>query len=167
MLFCSIIGNDSPKAYSQAISAAGLFVGLGGMHLSGQSSLHNFHAAGSSEIVSRVLFFNDALKSTLDGLETGVILLIHLSIDGTLVKVTQYKKEGSSDDNYVGNIFGRDFTEKKDLFTFTVVGNHKLVHRRCLTIHGIISPSTDWKDIPEPGSAIQFDTAGKPVLYCP
>ncbi|KAK4062399.1 hypothetical protein Trihar35433_9220 [Trichoderma harzianum] len=190
IVFCSIIDKDSPKAYSQAVAAAGLFlsilgiasgaatptpgllVGLGGMHLSGHSSLHNFYAARSSEVVSRVLFFNDALKSTLKGGKTGVILLVHLSIDGTQVKVTEYKKESLSDVNHVGKIIGGDFTEKKDFFTFSVVGSHKLVHRRYLTIrglspHGIISSSTDWKDIPEPGSAIQFDTSGKLVLYYP
>lgn len=190
IVFCSIIDKNSPKAYGQAVAAAGLFlsilgiasgaatpapevlVGLGGMHLSGQSSLHNFHAARSSEIVSRVLFFNDALKSTLEGGKTGVVLLVHLSIDGTQVKVTQYKKEGSSDENYVGKIIDGDFTEKKDFFTFSVVGSHRLVHRRYLTLrglspHGIISSSTDWKDVPEPGSAVQFDTLGKLVLYYP
>lgn len=58
IVFCSIVDKDSPKAYSQAIAAASLFlsilgiasgaatpapgllVGLGEMHLLGQSSLH-------------------------------------------------------------------------------------------------------------------------------
>jgi hypothetical protein len=72
----------------------------------------------------------------------------------------------------VGKIIGGDSNEKKDYFTFSLVGTHKLAHRRYLSIRGIaprgvITTSTEWKDIPEPGSAILFDTTGKLVHYYP
>lgn len=192
IVFCSIVDRDSSEAYGKAVAAGTLFlsilglasgastpspallVGLGGLYLSSQSPFHNFHTTQSSEIVSRVLFLNDVLKLSLDKGKSGVILLFHVQIHGTHVKVTQYEKECSLDINYVGKIIGGDCNEKKDYFTFTVTGTHKLAHRRYLAIRGIspggiISHSTesDWKEIPEPGSAIVFDGYGKLMSYFP
>lgn len=190
IVFCSIVDRDSSEAYGKAVAAGGLFlsilglaagaaapspallVGLGGLYLSSQSPFHNFHANQSSDIVSRVLFFNDVLKWPVDKGKTGVIIVFHVQVHGTQVKVTQYEKECSLDINYVGKIVSGDFSEKKDYFTFNIAGTHKLAHRRYLTIRGIspvgiMSSSTDWKDIPEPGSAILFNTSGKLVNYYP
>ncbi|KAL6892071.1 hypothetical protein GGI43DRAFT_195117 [Trichoderma evansii] len=190
IVFCSIVDRDSSEAYGKAVAAGGLFlsilglasgatapaahllVGLGGLYLSSQSPFHNFYAPQSSDIVSRVLFFNDVLKWPVDKGKSGIIILFHVQIHGTQVKVTQYEKECSLDINYVGKIIGGDSNEKKDYFTFNVTGAHNLAHRRYLTIRGItpfgaLSKSTDWKDIPEPGSAIIFDTSGKLVDYYP
>ncbi|GFP57621.1 hypothetical protein ACSS6W_010032 [Trichoderma asperelloides] len=190
IVFCSIVDRDSSEAYGKAVAAGGLFlsilglaagaaapaanllVGLGGLFLSSQSPFHNFHATQSSEIVSRVLFFNDALKWPVHKGKSGVAILFHAQIHGTQVKVTLYEKECSLDINYVEKIIGGDFNEKKDCFTFNINGTHKFAHRRYLAIRGIspggiISNSTDWKDIPEPGSAIVFDTSGKLLNYYP
>lgn len=187
---CSIVDKDSPEAYSQAVAAGGLFLsilgiasgaaapaanlllGLGGLHLSSQSSMHNFHANQSSEIVTRVLFLNDALTWPRAKGKTGVIVLFHIQLRGTQVTITQYEKECSVDINYVGNIIGGDYNKKKEHFTFPVAGAHKLAHRRYLAIHGIapagiVSSLTDWKDIPEPGSAVLFGTAGNLLQYYP
>lgn len=190
IVFCSILDRDSSEAYGKAVAAGGLFlsilglasgatapaanllVSLGGLYLSSQLPLHNFYATQSSEIVSRVLFFNDALKWPVHKGKGGVIILFHVQIHGTQVKVTQYEKDCSLDINYVGKIIGDDSSEKKDYFTFNFNGPHKLAHRRYLTIRGIspfgaLTKSTDWKDIPEPGSAIIFDSSGKLVDYYP
>lgn len=190
IVFCSIVDRDSSEAYGKAVAAGALFlsilglasgaatpspallVGLGGLYLSSQSPFHNFHATQSPEIVSRVLFLNDVLKLSLDKGKSGVVLIFHIQIHGTQVKVTQYEKECSLDINYVGKIIEGDSNEKKDYLTFNITGTHKLAHRRYLAIRGIspggiLSHSTDWKDIPEPGSAILFDGSGKLVNYYP
>ncbi|KAL7893119.1 hypothetical protein HDV63DRAFT_368736 [Trichoderma sp. SZMC 28014] len=190
IVFCSIVDRDSGEAYGRAVAAGALFlsilglasgaatpspallVGLGGLYLSSQSPFHNFHAIQSPEIASRVLFLNDILKLSLDKGKSGVVLIFHIQIHGTQVKVTQYEKECSMDINYVGKIIEGDSNEKKDCLTFNIAGTHKLAHRRYLAIRGIspggiLSPSTDWKNIPEPGSAILFDASGKLENYYP
>ncbi|KAL7800325.1 hypothetical protein V8C37DRAFT_364878 [Trichoderma ceciliae] len=81
-------------------------------------------------------------------------------------------KESTVGISHVGRIIDGECNEKKDWFTCNLVGAHKMAPRRYLSIrdiapHGMITSSTDAKDIPEPGSGILFDTKGNLQHFYP
>ncbi|UKZ74636.1 hypothetical protein TrVFT333_002306 [Trichoderma virens FT-333] len=167
-LFLSVAG----VAAWPALIDAGLQIGIKGLHLAGRFASDSFHTTEGSDTTSRVLFFNDVLKWIPNERKVGIILLFHVSVRGTQLKISRLTKEASPGIYQVGTIIDGNCDDKRDIYTVNLIGALKLTPRRYISFpdmvpHGIISKSTDWTNIPEPGSGILFDTSGLLQEYYP